>query len=153
MRYKDINKLTSGLLDQSSIRADLVKTDKQKSILFLFLSWGGSLFLWTDMLKENNQLQGVRPCSYSRVQPKAHSVLSTPTMVKADVSKYTFNLKFSYNMGHLDNFRYMTWSFWKSCIEQQTISKIQPGASVNSMWSSRHFDKYNLQLQQILNQA
>ena len=56
-------------------------------------------------------------------------------------------------MGHLDNFRNMTSSFGKSYIEQQTISQIQPGALVNPMSSSRQFDKYNLQLQQILNQA
>ena len=36
-------------------------------------------------------------------------------------------LKFSYNMGHLDNIRNMTWIFLKSFIEQQTISQIQPG--------------------------
>ena len=56
-------------------------------------------------------------------------------------------------MGHLDNFRNMTLSFGKSYIEQKTISQIQPKALVNPMSSSIKFDKYNLQLQQILNQA
>jgi hypothetical protein len=56
-------------------------------------------------------------------------------------------------MGHLDNFRNMFSSFGKSYIEQQIISQIQPGALVNPMSSSRQFDKYNLQLQQILNQV
>ena len=51
-------------------------------------------------------------------------------MVKADVSKYTFNF----------HFRNMTRSFWKSYIEQQTISQIKPGASVKPMSSSRQFE-------------
>ena len=56
-------------------------------------------------------------------------------------------------MGHLDNSRNMSSSFGKSFIEQQTISQIQLGALVNPMESSRQFYKYNLQLQQIRNQA
>ena len=47
----------------------------------------------------------------------------------------------------------MTPSFGQSYIEQKTISQIQPGAIVNTISNSRQFDKYNLQLQQILNQA
>ena len=56
-------------------------------------------------------------------------------------------------MGHLDNFRNVILSFGKSYIEQLTISQIQHEALVNLMSSSRQFDKYNLQLQQIRNQA
>ena len=74
-------------------------------------------------------------------------------MVKSDVSKNTFNFKSFYSMGHLDNFINMTSSFGKSYIEQQTISQKQPGALVNTKSSSSQFDKYNIQLHQILNQA
>ena len=56
-------------------------------------------------------------------------------------------------MVYRDSFKNITWSFEKSYIEQQTISQIQPRAQVKPMSSSRQFNKYNLQLQKILNQA
>ena len=62
-------------------------------------------------------------------QKKREIMLNTPTMVKADVLKYTFNfLIFS-----------IRWDTW-------TISEIWPQACGNLILSSRQFHKYNLEL-------